>query len=225
LLSDLHSRICVSNTHLHFADDGRARRANDSQPHHQSGCQIPSSPPGTKRSPTRPTWTPVNFWIYLTRTRLYIPVLVIQLAPRTVAFQSFSRESHNRIEEQIIGYACEDCAPYSRHMYCTSVISSPTAGKIQPSGCCSGRMPYGRHMLSIYTNVPRPRFWTLLDEWLLCLWLAQCISDTPQCMHLHLHLPCVLSGPPQRHGDGDKEDSAQARRNGTQNPHIDPTWS
>jgi len=47
-----------------------------------------------------------------------------------------------------------------------------------------------------------------------------CSSDAPQCMHLHL--PCVLSGPPQRHGD--KEDSAQAMRSGTQNPHIVPTW-
>jgi hypothetical protein len=55
-----------------------------------------------------------DFWDFLTRTRLYIPVLVIHLAPRTAAFQSFSGESHKRIEEQIIGYACKNCAPDPR---------------------------------------------------------------------------------------------------------------
>ena len=107
-----------------------------------------------------------DFWDFLTRTRLYIPVLVIHLAPRTAAFQSFSGESHKRIEEQIIGYACKNCAPDPRPCTVPPYPQTRLLERYSRVGVAALGMAlqYGRHMLSVYTKVSRPRFWTLLDE-------------------------------------------------------------
>jgi hypothetical protein len=178
--------------------------------------KFPVSSPGAKRSPTRPTWTPVISGTFLTRTRLYIPVLVIHLAPRTAAFQSFSRESHKRIEEQIIGYACKNCAPYSRP--CTSVSSNQTSGKIQPSGRRGVRMAlqYGRHTLSVYTKVPgRASGRFLTNGCCACGWPH--VQLRRSAMHAFAFAMCAIRTPAKTWGQGGQR-AGEAKRH-AESPH------